>query len=443
MNLDSIFPFQGFQVRSVKTPEDQEKPLRIYLERREDKPCLCYRCGSPMYQVRSFGRQMVEDMPIMGRKTFVHFRRRKARCPHCKKTRYEQVEFMSDCSMKITKRYAFFVHKLSEFAPVTRIAEAVQIAPNTMWRHDLEILQSKFEKYVIPTVTHICVDEVYAKSHHDKDNEENRDDRFFTIISDLISRKAIWVETSRRQKALDNFFERIGEEACNKIQVVASDEHDDYRRSIEKYCKKATHVLDRFHLVKNFEEAVNDTRKRLLKMLPQPEVKKLAAGRFRFIFLKSEGRRTDKERSHMARLMKDNEAFINLELIKEKFLTFFTQNNLWDAAEVADEIKELIYEAGFPELKDWWRKFEKKWDLIKNYFDQRVSSSLSEGINNVIKALKRRAYGFRCMEYFRLKILQVVGPLSSDFMDLDGKWTPKGRKLFTADEIIGIATGME
>jgi hypothetical protein len=34
-------------------------------------------------------------------------------------------------------------------------------------------------------------------------------------------------------------------------------------------------------------------------------------------------------------------------------------------------------------------------------------------MNNVIKALKRRAYGYRNMEYFRLKILQQCGYLNS------------------------------
>ena len=442
MNIDHIFPYHGYQVRLIKTSEDFEKPMRIYLERLDTKPCLCYRCGTPMTQVRSFGRQVVEDLPVMGRKTFVHFRRRKCRCPHCKKTRYENVEFLSNCAKKITKRYAFFINKLSEFAPVTRIAEAVQIPPTSLWRHDLEILESKFKKYEIPSLSHICVDEVYAKSWHDKDNDENRDDRFFTIISDLVSRKVVWVEYSRRKAALDRFFKKIGPEACSKIRVVASDEHDDYRLSIEEHCKNATHVLDRFHLVKNFEEAVNETRKRLFKMLPQPEVKKLAAGRFRFIFLKADHRRNAKEKSHMAQVMKDNEAFINLEIIKEKFLTFFAQEDIWDAAEVLDDMGTLISEAGFPELKDWWRKIVKKWDLVKNYFDSRVSSSLSEGINNVVKVIKRRAFGFKNLEYFRLKIMQVTGPLSSDLTTLDGEWTKAGRRLFGIDEIIGVATGL-
>ena len=103
-----------------------------------------------MTQVRSHGRQQVEDLPVMGRKTFVHFRRLKCRCPHCKKTRYEHVEFLIKYTKKITKRFAFFINKLSEFSPVTMIAEAVQIPTTSLWRHDLEILEAKFKQYEIP-----------------------------------------------------------------------------------------------------------------------------------------------------------------------------------------------------------------------------------------------------------------------------------------------------
>ena len=44
-----------------------------------------------------------------------------------------------------------------------------------------------------------------------------------------------------------------------------------------------------------------------------------------------------------------------------------------------------------------------------------MTSALSEGHNNVIKMLKRRAFGYRNMEYFRLKIMQVCGYLNSRY----------------------------
>ena len=44
---------------------------------------------------------------------------------------------------------------------------------------------------------------------------------------------------------------------------------------------------------------------------------------------------------------------------------------------------------------------------ILAYYDYRISSGPLEGTNNKIKTMKRMAYGFRDMEFFKLKIMAV------------------------------------
>ena len=208
-------------------------------------------------------------------------------------------------------------------------------------------MERYFEEYKLPeNLTHLSVDEVYARSKHDEG--ETRNDRFFTVITDLKTHKVVWVETSRSRIGLDRFFARLGPERCEQIVVVATDQHDDYACSIRDHCINAIQVFDRFHLMKAFEEAVNDTRKTLYKMLPQSSVKKLAKGKYRFVFLKAENKRTDEERLNMKKVMQDNEAFINLELIKERMLSFFDEKDAQSAWRVFLEIGDWIYEAGFP-----------------------------------------------------------------------------------------------
>lgn len=49
---------------------------------------------------------------------------------------------------------------------------------------------------------------------------------------------------------------------------------------------------------------------------------------------------------------------------------------------------------------------------ILNWFYKKVSSAISEGFNNKIKRLKRMAYGYKDINYFRLKIHQHCGLLN-------------------------------
>ncbi len=44
---------------------------------------------------------------------------------------------------------------------------------------------------------------------------------------------------------------------------------------------------------------------------------------------------------------------------------------------------------------------------ILAYFDHPISTGPLEGINNKIKTLKRQAYGFRDIEYFKLRLLDL------------------------------------
>ena len=44
---------------------------------------------------------------------------------------------------------------------------------------------------------------------------------------------------------------------------------------------------------------------------------------------------------------------------------------------------------------------------ILSYYDCRISSAPLEGTNNKIKTMKRMAYGFRDIEFFKLKIMAI------------------------------------
>ena len=422
--LYQLFPFAGYKVRRIKLDEVEGSPFRVFLERLDTKPLQCHKCGCPMRQVRGRQRRTVEDLRMAERRTYIHFSQLKGKCTQCRKVRLEAASFLSSETPHLTKRYSFLLGRLCEISQTARVAELMEHSKMTMWRVDLERMERYFGNYTLPpNLTHLSVDEVYAKAT--KEDGENRNDLFFTVITDLRSGKVIWVQNSRRKSALDAFFRVLGPVSCAGIEVVATDQHDDYAKSIQEHCLNAIQVLDRFHLVKSFEEAVNDTRKRLYKMLPQKEVRELARPKFRFVFLKAADKRTPEERSHMEKVMKDNEAFIRLELIKERMLTLFNQLNESDARKVFLELRDWIFESGFPELKKWWDNLASNWQTVENYFLCRVTTAMSEGINNVIKSIKRGSFGFRNMKYFRLKIMQRCGFLNSQYMTDQGQWTTK------------------
>ena len=279
-------------------------------------------------------------------------------------------------------------------------------------------MRRMFQQYKIPPFKRISVDEVYArkKSYYRK---ESRDKRFFTVICDLDSRRVLWVSDSRSKEALDEFFHVIGPERCKEIEVVAADQHDPYRASVREHCPQATFVWDRFHIMQTFESAVNDDRMWLHQHICKGEMKRLTRAKFGNLFLKKADRRTGEEKRHLSDVLAENNSFCYLEFIKEGMFQIFDCQTAEEARDKFEQLGHWIHQEKFFSLQRWWKNFNQGWDIFKNYFKFRVTSSLSEGVNNVIKTLKKKAYGYKNMAYFKLKILQVCGFLNSRYIDMN------------------------
>jgi transposase len=427
MSMPRFLQFEGYETYDYQTTTRDQKVF-VYLKPRKDKAVCCRICRSSLEKLTSKHPLTLKDLPLRGFDTIVKLWRRKGWCPKCNKTRSEYIPFLAKESPHFTQDYAWWLGTMCEFSPVSRVAELANEQNMTVRRIDLKRMRRMLSKYKIPDVTHIAVDEVYARKKA-KHKDENRNERFFTVISDLNTRRVIWVSESRSQKALDEFFKIIGEKACEKILVVAIDQHDDYAKSVRKNCKNAKIVWDRFHLMQNFGEALNEVRKNLHNRLDnsESELVRLTRGKYRFSFLKNASNRNKEERSHIDEVTRKNADFSALEIIKEGMAVFFDSLDLTTAKErliqigrwidqkiVADMVKGLP--KAFAPLESWYKNISGGWETLKNYFDFRVTSALAEGTNNVIKALKRRSFGFRNMDYFKLKIMQVCGYLNSRYI---------------------------
>ncbi|MCB1198933.1 MAG: ISL3 family transposase [Deltaproteobacteria bacterium] len=407
----------GFEV--VDTKEWlKKKIIEIYLKPSPETPKICSKCGHRLEPAKVGEHFMkVRTMDIHGFKTYFCFKRPKHNCSSCKKTRTIKIDWISEETPHVTEEYAWWLGRLCEISPITSAAEFTGNDPNSLWRFDLKRMQRMFQHYKIPKVKRITVDEVYArkKKHYAK---ESRDNRFFTIVCDLDTRRVVWVSESRSKEALDEFFHAIGEERCKEIEVVAADQFDGYKSSVKENCPNATFVWDRFHIMQTFNKYLNDERAWLNNHMCKGEIKRLTRGKFKQLFSKKSDRRTKAETRHINDVMRDNQYFIYLELIKEGMYQIFDSKTAEDARKKFEEIGEWIKQAKiFYELEKWWKNFDMGWETFKNYFKYRITSSLSEGVNNVIKTVKKRAYGYRNMTYFKLKILQVCGFLNS-------KWVP-------------------
>lgn len=411
--------FSEYEILDFKQWIGQEK-IEIILTPKASRPFCCHRCGTTLQAARSKHLMQLEDLPIMNFKSVVKLWRFKGHCLSCNKQRSEAISFVCPESPHLTQEYGWWLGKLCEIAPISNAAKITGQQALTLWRHDFNRMKRMLQFYKIPPPEFLSVDEVYAKKK--KDPGETRNDLFFTVISDLKTRKVIYVTRGRSKQALDEFYLLIGPQQCAQIKAVAMDQFDGFRMSTLEHCPNATVVLDKFHLIQNFNEAVNDVRKNInASFYKNTDMKRLTRGANKYIFLRKASRRNKSEQQLIDQLIEINEPLAQLEMIKEFMLEIFSEPDADSAWQVFQTIGSWIMRFGelFKPLIRWFTRLEYDWSLVKNYFKFTVSTALSEGINNVIKMLKRRAFGYRNMEYFRLKIMQKCGYLNSDHIPLN------------------------
>lgn len=403
--------FQGFDVLDIKESQSNQS-MEICLQKNEGKTHLCSRCGHQLGAQKDRYWATARHLRVCNWQVTVSFWREKRWCENCRKVRSELIEWLCPTSPQITMELSWWINRLSEITSVLQVSHLESVDKMSCYRVDKYILRRLLQGYSIPKVTHIAVDEVYARSRKQLKPGETRDDLFFTVIVDIRTHKVIWVSQSRRQEALDQFFELLGSEACKDIKVVATDQHDGYTAAVEKYCPQAVVVLDRFHLVKNFNDALNEDRKdELAKIDPEGEMGDLMNGKYRYVFLTKAANRTGRDQKHIANVMRLNQKIAKLEIIKEHFHKIFDAPTKGDAQVMLAEIYQWSLDAKATNIFKWVLSILKDYRFW-NYFEHRYTSGVIEGINRAIKGLKWQAYGYKDMAYFALKVMQKVGYLN-------------------------------
>lgn len=406
--------FQGFSVKDIKEFQTTQH-MEIHLEKQVDKVPLCSHCGEKLGHYHDQYHVQARHLKAFNWSVSVCFFREKRHCGKCKKVRSELVEWICPTSPHMTMELSWWINRLSEITSVLAVSKLESVDKMSCYAVDHYILKRLLQGYRIPEVVNIGVDEVYARSPRQKGKDETRDDLFLTVIVDLKTHKVIWVADSRRKEALDEFFKIIGEEACARIKVVATDQHDGYSLSVNQYCKNAVVVLDRFHLVQNFNEALNEDRKDELNNIdPEGHMGDMMNGKYRHKFLTKSENRSQADQKHIAYVTKLNKKMFQLEIIKEHFHKIFDAPTMLDARVMLAEIYQWSMDCHARAVFKWIiniLKDERFW----NYFEHRFTSGVVEGLNRAIKGLKWQAYGYKNMEYFKLKIMQKVGYLNHKF----------------------------
>jgi len=406
--IKKLLNMQGYKVTKIISINDKE--IHIRLEPYKRKKAICSGCGKAHKKGHHSSREVVvEDKSISDLRVYLHVIKRRYRCPLDGRIRTEAIPWLRKY-YRVTKRFAKQVNRLTAITTNQEAGWYLGLDDEAVYRIDKEILQEQAKEKLTPppSAINISVDEVSYRKYHN----------YLTNVVDTDKRVVIWNDKGRKAKVLNRYYLGIGENNCERIESVALDGARSYISSTNKYAVNAMIVYDKFHIIQKLNWAVDMVRKKELRKARADENNELAElinCKQRFILLKAKRNLTRRDTDHLERLCKINEPIYKAMLLKESFLKIY---DYVDPERAKEYLKGWIKDAISSTLETFnaiAKSFEEKMRYIINWFKKKVSSAISEGINNKIKRLKRMAYGYKDIEYFKLKIHQHCGLLNPKY----------------------------
>jgi len=272
-----------------------------------------------------------------------------------------------------------------------------------MWHSTLsDILHRAIERlrsgHRIADIDKLGIDEI---SYHKRK-------KYATIVYDMDRQCVVWVGKGKGRETADQFFkDALTEEQRMKIRFASCDMSKAYLGAIEHWCPTAILVIDRFHIVKALNEAVDDVRKEEWRKTEGNDKKALKGLRW-LLFVHSRNR-TKGDTRRLNALKRSNLHIHRAWVLKDEFEAFWEYTYTQSAESFFNGWISAALKSRLQPMKDFALMLRRHAAHILPFVKTKLTNAISEGINRVIKIVKNRASGFANLSAFADMIYLTVG----------------------------------
>jgi transposase len=356
----------------------------------------CSECGSAAVHAQGHKDRFLQTVPIGLKPTFVLVKVARVICFQCEHTRQVKVPF-ADPRRTYTHSFERYALELSKCTTIQDAACHLNVSWDIIKDIQKRNLQRRFDKPKLKNLKEIAIDEVAVGKGH----------QYFTLVLDLRTGAVVYVGDGKGVAALTAFWKRL-RAARAKVRAVATDMGKPYIRAVRENLPKAVHVFDHFHVIKLFNDKLSAFRRELFRSLADDDQRRILKGT-RWLLLKNP-ENLDPQKNELERLQEAlnlNTPLTIAYYLKEDLRQIWQQKSKAIARLVLNDWIRRADASGIAMLQQFASTLEEHREGILAYYDYPISTGPLEGINNKIQTMKRQAYGFRDLEFFKLKILAI------------------------------------
>jgi transposase len=389
--------YHAFGIRGyVYSRTDYDNGKVIFTVHQERGTYRCSSCGSSQVISRGQVNRCFLSLPIGGRGTYVSFAIPRLECRACGLERQVNVPF-ADPRRSYTKAFERYALELSRRMTISDVAHHLNVGWDMIKDFQKRDLSRRYAKPKLKHLRYIAIDEIAVAKGH----------RYLTIVMDLVSGAVVFVGDGKGADALKPFWKRLRPSGA-RVEAVAMDMSAGYWGAVMTHLPKAKIVFDHFHVIKLFNDKLSDLRRALYREATEVMQKQVLKGT-RWLLLKNPENLDEKkdEKRRLKDALALNEPLATAYYLKDDLRQFWDQPGKSFATTFLDGWIRRAEASGIKILQRMAKTLAAHRTGLLAYYDVMISSGPIEGTNNKIKTMKRQAYGFRDMEFFKLKILAI------------------------------------
>lgn len=396
-----ILSLKGQRINQIQHENDESRVV-IRCQRDKRRAAIDPKTGL-IGRINNLVKRQVRDTPLFGLPCWIEIElaqvyiskndRRLESCPFVDKGCY------------FTQRFCRLVSGLCRHMSIQAVSKHLQVRWETVKNIDRKYLHQTLpalEPENLKNLKYIGVDEVARAKGHD----------YMTVVYDMVEGHLIWVEAGRTADVFSSFLKRLPTEIAENIEAVAMDMGPSYQKSVRDCLPNADIVFDRFHVMKNYSDAIKNQRRTEFRKADH-KGKELLKG-CHYLLLKNAGKLSEKQSDKLKKLLDENANMNTLYILKEQLQALWANTEIETMGKQLEQWCALAEKTNMVYIRKFAKSLRKHKTGICNYAKYQLTSARIEAGNVAIGMIRKRARGIRDTEYFKLKIRQTSIPDKGD-----------------------------
>ena len=359
--------------------------------RNRAKKCPC--CGCSEVVIKETKERTFRTLNLGNKRAYLKIDVHKTLCNRCGKQSWTQLPFTRG-KLPMTNSFIDYVVQLTVIATLLSVALLLVLQWKTVKNIDKANLAKRAKQFSFRKLRYISVDEIAIKKGH----------KYMTIFTDISTGQIIHAVEGRNEEATRPFLKLLAKKA-KRLRGIGIDMSVAYASAIKTHLPGVEIIFDRFHVTKLLNDTVDKVRRDECAKCKDNGTGVLKGQRF--LLLRNFGSLDDGQKSNLAKLLEVNTPLYIAHSMKEQFRSFWNCLSKTEGAKFLCRWIMEALESGVQLLAKTARSLLHRFMGLLSYFDHGIDNGKAEGINNKIKVLKRQAYGYRDMEYFKLRLYHL------------------------------------